>query len=157
MSAAGLAALAGVPEENVSAELRWLLFRATGDPAHLAAAKRLLDEALAKVPVEHHAAMLANLRVNREIERARKILPAPGIFNFQRSNTSRPTCTGKSASPAATGSKLAKPIAPRRRRGVVSGTKHAAFTPWRANAARSTGKRPSGVAASSQSGSWLSR
>ena len=38
-----------------------------GDRAHLEEAKRLLDETLANVPVEHHEAMLTNLRVNREI------------------------------------------------------------------------------------------
>ena len=44
-----------------------LLWRATGDRTHLVEAKRLLDELLAKNPAEHHATMLANVRVNREI------------------------------------------------------------------------------------------
>ena len=44
--------------------------RATGDRAHLAGAKRLLDEALAKVPEEHHEAMRTNVRVHREIRAA---------------------------------------------------------------------------------------
>ena len=55
-------------EERMSA--RSLLWRATGDRAHLAEAKRLLDESLAKVPAEHHATTLANVRVNREITAA---------------------------------------------------------------------------------------
>ena len=40
--------------------------------AHLAEAKRLLDESLSKVPPEYHAAMLTNLRVNRDIMAACK-------------------------------------------------------------------------------------
>ncbi|MCE9637759.1 MAG: hypothetical protein K8T90_18825, partial [Planctomycetes bacterium] len=51
-------------------EARLLLWRATGDRTHISEAKRLLDEALAKVPAEYHAAMLANVRVNREIAAA---------------------------------------------------------------------------------------
>jgi hypothetical protein len=47
-----------------------MLWKATGDRAHLAEAKRLLDEILAKNPPEHHAAMLRNVRVNREIVEA---------------------------------------------------------------------------------------
>ena len=48
-------------------EARLLLYRATGDRAHLEAAKRLLDEALAPVPAEYHDSMCRNLRVNRKI------------------------------------------------------------------------------------------
>ena len=47
--------------------MRWLLYQATGDRAHLEAAKRLLDEALARVPAEYHESMCRNRRVNREI------------------------------------------------------------------------------------------
>ena len=47
--------------------VRSLLFRATGDRAHLDEAKRLLDESLANVPEEYHESMLTNLRLNREI------------------------------------------------------------------------------------------
>ncbi len=39
----------------------------TGDRAHPGEAKRLVDESPATVPEEYHEAMLANLRVNREI------------------------------------------------------------------------------------------
>jgi tetratricopeptide (TPR) repeat protein len=46
---------------------RWFLFRATGDRPHLDAAKRLLDEALAKVPEEYREGMVARVRLNREI------------------------------------------------------------------------------------------
>jgi hypothetical protein len=53
-------------------EARRLLWRATGDRTHLVAAKRLLDEAVAKVDAETRASMLANLRVNREIAAAAK-------------------------------------------------------------------------------------
>ncbi len=48
-------------------EARWLLFRATGDRAHLAEAKRLLDEWVAHVDEETRQTMLTNLRLNREI------------------------------------------------------------------------------------------
>ena len=48
-------------------EARFLLWKATGDRAHLEEAKRLLDESLANVPEEYHEAMLTNLRGNREI------------------------------------------------------------------------------------------
>jgi tetratricopeptide (TPR) repeat protein len=74
-SAAALAALAeagdgiGVSE---AAQIRLLLWRSTRDRAHLGEAKRILDEALAKVPAAHHEAMLANVRVNREIVAACK-------------------------------------------------------------------------------------
>ena len=58
-------------EERLEAEqrreARFLLWRATGDRAHLEDAKRLLDESLANVPEEYHEAMLTNLRLNREI------------------------------------------------------------------------------------------
>ena len=65
-------ALAAAGADADSAELRFLLFQATGERAHLAAGKRLLEESLAKVPEEHHAAMLTNVRVNREIVAAAK-------------------------------------------------------------------------------------
>jgi len=58
-------------EERLKAEqrreARLLLFRATGDRAHLEEARRLLDEALSKVPEHYHESMCQNLRVNREI------------------------------------------------------------------------------------------
>lgn len=69
---AALAAIAEAGEAGESREIRWLLYQATGEVAHLAAAKRLLDEALAKVPEEYHEGMLANVRVNREIAAAAK-------------------------------------------------------------------------------------
>ena len=47
--------------------MRWLLFRATGDRAHLEEAKRLLDESVAHVDEETRTSMLTNLRLNREI------------------------------------------------------------------------------------------
>jgi hypothetical protein len=65
-------ALAAAGADAESAGLRFLLWQATGERAHLAAAKRLLDESFAKMPPEHHAAMLANVRVNREIAAAAK-------------------------------------------------------------------------------------
>jgi tetratricopeptide (TPR) repeat protein len=57
-------------EEGLRARL--LLWKATGDRAHLVEAKRLLDEATAHVDEETRASMLANLRVNREIAAAAK-------------------------------------------------------------------------------------
>jgi hypothetical protein len=65
--AAVAATLAEAGEPGDSPYIRWLLFQATGDRAHLAETKRRLDASLAKVPAEHHAAMLTNLRLHREI------------------------------------------------------------------------------------------
>ena len=48
-------------------QARWLLWRATGDRAHLDEAKRLLDEVVAHVDDETRTSMLGNLRLNREI------------------------------------------------------------------------------------------
>ncbi|MBD3348063.1 MAG: hypothetical protein GF400_02565 [Candidatus Eisenbacteria bacterium] len=59
-------------------EARWLLFRATGDAAHLTEAKRLLDEATANVDEETRASMLENLRLNREIMSAWRETSADG-------------------------------------------------------------------------------
>jgi hypothetical protein len=66
-SSAAVSALDEIGEAEDSAGLRWSLHQATGERAHLEAAKRLLDEQLAKVPGEYHEAMCTNLRVNREI------------------------------------------------------------------------------------------
>ena len=54
--------------ERRKARLR--LFQATGDRAHLADAKRLLDEALTHVPEEYRESMRKNVRLNREIMEA---------------------------------------------------------------------------------------
>ncbi len=58
-------------EERLDAEerreARYLLWRATGDRAHLEEAKRLVDESLATVPSEYDEPILTNLRINREI------------------------------------------------------------------------------------------
>ena len=48
-------------------EARLLIWKATGDGAHLAEAKRLLDESVAHADPETRASMLTNLRLNREI------------------------------------------------------------------------------------------
>ena len=64
---AAVTALGDAGETGDSPRLRWLLHQATGDRAHLAEAKRLLDESLGKVPVEYHESMLTSLRVNRDI------------------------------------------------------------------------------------------
>ena len=52
-------------EERLAA--RYLLWKATGDRAHLEEAKRLLDESVAHVDDAMRASMLMNLRGNREI------------------------------------------------------------------------------------------
>ena len=52
--------------------VRLLLWRATGDRAHLEEAKRLLDEHLARNPPEYHEGMLVNVPINREIVAACK-------------------------------------------------------------------------------------
>jgi tetratricopeptide (TPR) repeat protein len=48
-------------------DVRFALFRATGDDEHLVEAKRLLDETLAVVAEEHHEAMRTGVRINSEI------------------------------------------------------------------------------------------
>jgi tetratricopeptide (TPR) repeat protein len=85
-AALGLALLAGLPggdahaadaelaeagESDHSLRTRFLLWQATRDRADLAEAKRLLDDALAK-NVEHRDAMLANVRLHREVVAAAK-------------------------------------------------------------------------------------
>jgi len=47
--------------------IRLHLWRATGDRTHLEVARRLLDESLALIPAEHHEAILANCRTDREM------------------------------------------------------------------------------------------
>ena len=56
--------------ESDTPRVRLLLHQATGDRAHLEQAKRLLDEALSKVPAEYHEAMLTNVRLHRDIMKA---------------------------------------------------------------------------------------
>jgi tetratricopeptide (TPR) repeat protein len=51
-------------------DARWSLWRASGNRAHLEAAKRLLDDAVAKTPEPHRASMVANQRTNRDIDAA---------------------------------------------------------------------------------------
>jgi tetratricopeptide (TPR) repeat protein len=51
-------------------EARWLLFRATGDRAHVVEARRLLDESVAIVDEETRESMLTNRRLSREITAA---------------------------------------------------------------------------------------
>ena len=62
-----LEAIASAGELGQTAEIQWLLWQATSDREHLKAAKRMLDEQLAKVPTEYHAAMCTTVRVNRDI------------------------------------------------------------------------------------------
>jgi tetratricopeptide (TPR) repeat protein len=54
-------------EADERREARCLLWRATGDRAHIEEAKRLLDMEVASVDEEARASMLTNLRLNREI------------------------------------------------------------------------------------------
>jgi tetratricopeptide (TPR) repeat protein len=53
-------------------DARHLLWRATGDKAHLVEAKRLLDASVAHVDAATRESMLANVRVNREVAEAAK-------------------------------------------------------------------------------------
>jgi tetratricopeptide (TPR) repeat protein len=50
-----------------AAELAYILWQATHDPAHLAEAKRLLDDLVAHAPPEYRESMLTNVRLHREI------------------------------------------------------------------------------------------
>jgi hypothetical protein len=52
--------------------VRLVLWRVTGDRAHLAEAKRRLDELVAHAPEDCRASMLTNVRVHREIAEAAK-------------------------------------------------------------------------------------
>ena len=51
-------------------DARFLLWRATHDPAHLVEAKRLLDFLVAHAPADCRESMLANVRLHREIAAA---------------------------------------------------------------------------------------
>lgn len=62
-----LEALRQAGEDGDGADLRLVLWQATRDRSHLVAARRLLDESLARVPEPRREAMRANLRVHREI------------------------------------------------------------------------------------------
>lgn len=53
-------------------QIRWLLWQATGDRAHLAGAKELLDRTLSRTPRHCRESMLTNVRVHREILAAAK-------------------------------------------------------------------------------------
>jgi hypothetical protein len=53
-------------------EARFQVFRATRDRAHLAEAKRLLDQFVAHAPADCRESMLANVRLHREIAAAAK-------------------------------------------------------------------------------------
>jgi len=74
--AAAAAAALAANEERLGAderiEARFLVWTATGDRAHLAEAKRLLDESTSQFSDEDRASALANLRLNREIAAAAK-------------------------------------------------------------------------------------
>jgi len=67
-----VAAAAAAGEDNYTARTRLLLWRATGDTAHLAAAKRRLDHLVEHAPPEYRESMLTNVRVHREIVAAAK-------------------------------------------------------------------------------------
>ncbi|HVS10061.1 MAG TPA: hypothetical protein VMS76_09320 [Planctomycetota bacterium] len=66
-AASALAALGDIEEPEDTPALRWTLFHGTGDREQLAAAKRLLDDSLVRVPAEHNDTMCRNLLVHREI------------------------------------------------------------------------------------------
>ena len=48
---------------------RLFLYRATGDCAHAAEARRMLDELRANAPEEYHESMMTNVPIHREILR----------------------------------------------------------------------------------------
>jgi serine/threonine protein kinase/tetratricopeptide (TPR) repeat protein len=66
-AAAAVAALADGGSGADTPRTRSQLWRATGDTAHLAVAKRLLDHLVAHAPPECRESMLANVRLHREI------------------------------------------------------------------------------------------
>ncbi len=69
---AALARLAPLLDARTRMDARHALFRTTGQREHLDEAKRLLDELLALNPPECRDAMLANVRLHREIAEAAK-------------------------------------------------------------------------------------
>jgi tetratricopeptide (TPR) repeat protein len=69
---AALAANEAQLEPQAALAVRHLLWNATGDGEHLAEAKRLLDETVARVDDASRESMLTNIRVNREIMAACK-------------------------------------------------------------------------------------
>src|SRR5262249_41647825 len=58
-------------------EARWLLWLATGDRAHIEEAWRRLGELVAQAPPGDRAAMLANVRLHREVAAAAKAAGLP--------------------------------------------------------------------------------
>ena len=52
-------------------EAAWRLHRATGEARFLADAARRLDEFVASAPEKHRAAMVENVPLHRDIQRAR--------------------------------------------------------------------------------------
>jgi tetratricopeptide (TPR) repeat protein len=67
---AALTAHEGGTETQVPMEARFLLWRATRDPAHLAEAKRRLDFLVENAPADCRESMVANVRLHREIAAA---------------------------------------------------------------------------------------
>jgi tetratricopeptide (TPR) repeat protein len=57
---------------EVRMDVRMALYHSTGRRSHIEEAKRVLDEALSRVPGEFRASMLANVRLNRDIAAAAK-------------------------------------------------------------------------------------
>ena len=68
--APALSALKEAGEGGNTAEVRYLLWQATGEAEHLAEAKRLLDHLVQHAPAESRASMLKNVRLHREIMKA---------------------------------------------------------------------------------------
>ena len=72
-AAAALATVAAreeLAEMQPAMEARFVLWRATGDPAHLAEAKRRLDSMVAQAPPDCRSSMLGEVTLHREIEAA---------------------------------------------------------------------------------------
>ena len=66
-AAAALAANDGRIMIRERLEAHWLLGRVTGDPAHLAQARRLLDHLVANAPPECRTAMVRNVPLHRAV------------------------------------------------------------------------------------------
>jgi hypothetical protein len=96
-AAAALAALAaheGRAEVRRAMQVRFLLWQATRDPAHLAEAKSLLDFIVEHAPADCRESMLANVRLHREIAAAAREEGPPLAADSSRALDERPAGSG---------------------------------------------------------------
>ncbi len=89
LALAALAAHGGRAEMQSAMQARFVLWQATRDPAHLAAAKRRLDFIVEHAPPECRESMLANVRLHREIAAAAREQGLPCAADTSRGGDER--------------------------------------------------------------------